>query len=75
MQIEIQYVGGLLKETEILEIRSLADDHGYELKENDVGGKPFADIGEFAGFILSLSPALCWKQLLLGLFHAHPTML
>ena len=37
MKIGIQYVGGLLDETELREIRALAKDHGYELKENDIG--------------------------------------
>lgn len=58
MKIGIQYVGGLLDETELREIRALAKDHGYELKENDIGGKPFALGGEFTGFFFFLSPAL-----------------
>lgn len=58
MQIGIQYIGGLLDEAELRDIRALSEDHGYELKENDVGGKAFASGGEFAGFFLFLSPAL-----------------
>jgi hypothetical protein len=58
MQIGIQYIGGLLEETELREIRALAKSNGYELKENDISGKPFALGGEFAGFCLFLSPAL-----------------
>ncbi len=58
MQLRIQYVGGLIEEAELREIRALAEDHGYELKENDIGGKPFAHGGEFVGFFFLLSPAL-----------------
>jgi hypothetical protein len=48
----------LIEETDLLEIRALADEHGCELKENDIGGKPFAHGGEIAGFFLILSPAV-----------------
>lgn len=58
MQIGIEYAGGLFEEADLREIRALAKDHGYELKENDIGDKPFAHGGEFAGFFLFLSPAL-----------------
>ena len=58
MQIGIQYIGGLLEETELREIRTLADGNGYELKENDISGKRFALGGDFSGFCLFLSTVL-----------------
>ena len=58
MQIGIRYIGGLVEEAELNDIRTLAKSHSYELEEYDIGGKPFAHGGEFAGFLLFLSPAL-----------------
>lgn len=58
MEIGIQYIGGLIDEAELREVRALAQGYGYELKENDIGWKPFAHSGVGNGVFLFLSPAL-----------------
>jgi hypothetical protein len=58
MHIKFQYVGGLLEEAELIDVRAIAEEHGYELKEYDISGKPMAHGGELEGFLLFLTPAL-----------------